>query len=148
MAALIEMPHVVECTVAGCSYNHDGCTAFAVTIDGDADCATFIDIAARGGLDKVVAQVGACQRTTCAFNSSSSARPRPSGSAPAAARRTASRTPSAEPPALSQTHDAPGAHEARARRAAWGRNEETLSRRLSKWDDAPGSAPATVRALA
>lgn len=68
MAALIEMPHVVECGVTGCSYNHDGCTAFAVTIDGDADCVTFIDIAARGGLDRVVAQVGACQRTDCAFN--------------------------------------------------------------------------------
>lgn len=70
MSALVEMPHVVECAVAGCSYNHDGCNAFAVTIDNDTDCATFIDIGTRGGLDRVVAQVGACQRTACAFNSS------------------------------------------------------------------------------
>lgn len=68
MAALLEMPHVAECSVAGCSYNHDGCTAFAVTIDDDSDCATFIDIGSRGGLDRVVAQVGACQRAACVYN--------------------------------------------------------------------------------
>ena len=67
MATLTEMPHV-ECTVAGCSYNHDGCTAFAVTIDDSTDCVTFIDIGTRGGLDRVVAQVGACQRSSCTFN--------------------------------------------------------------------------------
>lgn len=69
MPATIEMPHVAECAVTGCSYNHDGCHAFAVTITDDAsDCATFIDIGARGGLDRVVAQVGACQRVECKFN--------------------------------------------------------------------------------
>lgn len=68
MSTLAEMPHVVECAVADCSYNHDGCHAFAVTIDDDVDCATFIDIGARGGLDRVVAQVGACQRSSCQFN--------------------------------------------------------------------------------
>ncbi|MES6118739.1 DUF1540 domain-containing protein [Miniimonas arenae] len=68
MSTINEMPHVVECAVAGCSYNHDGCTAFAVTVDRDADCATFIDIGTRGGLDRVVAQVGACQRTDCIHN--------------------------------------------------------------------------------
>ncbi|PWD52565.1 DUF1540 domain-containing protein [Serinibacter arcticus] len=62
------MPHVADCAVTDCSYNHDGCHAFAVTIDDDVDCATFIDIGTRGGLDRVVAQVGACQRTSCQFN--------------------------------------------------------------------------------
>ncbi len=69
--ATLEMPAVSECTVAGCSYNHDGCHAFAITVSGDtgsADCGTFIPLGTKGGLDKVVAQVGACQRTDCSFN--------------------------------------------------------------------------------
>ena len=69
--ATLEMPAVSECTVAGCSYNHDGCHAFAITVsghDGSADCGTFIPLGAKGGLDKVVAQVGACQRLDCVHN--------------------------------------------------------------------------------
>ncbi|MBF5083306.1 DUF1540 domain-containing protein [Quadrisphaera sp. INWT6] len=69
--ATLEMPAVSECTVAGCSYNHDGCHAFAITVsggDGSADCGTFIPLGTKGGLDKVVAQVGACSRTECSFN--------------------------------------------------------------------------------
>lgn len=67
-----EMPAVHECTVTGCSYNDDGCHAFAITVGGDdgaADCATFVPLSRKGGLDKVVAQVGACSRTDCRFNS-------------------------------------------------------------------------------
>lgn len=74
MSALLEMPHVTECSVTGCSYNHDGCHAFAITIatheGGGAECATFIPLTAKGGLDMVVAQVGACQRTDCTHNES------------------------------------------------------------------------------
>jgi hypothetical protein len=62
------MPQVTECSVTGCSYNHDGCTAFAVTVDQDHDCATFIPLDTKGGLSKVVTQVGACQRANCMFN--------------------------------------------------------------------------------
>ncbi|GLY13595.1 DUF1540 domain-containing protein [Kineosporia rhizophila] len=65
------MPAVSECSVDGCGYNHDGCHAFAITVagnNGSADCGTFIPLARKGGLDKVVAQVGACQRTDCTFN--------------------------------------------------------------------------------
>jgi len=43
MSAMLEMPPVSECTIAGCSYNHDGCHAGAITIagsTGDASCAT------------------------------------------------------------------------------------------------------------
>ncbi|MFE5774387.1 DUF1540 domain-containing protein [Brachybacterium sp. NPDC056505] len=64
----IEMPKVTECSVSGCSYNHDGCTAFAVTVDADHDCATFIPLDTKGGLSKVISQVGACQQTDCVFN--------------------------------------------------------------------------------
>ncbi|MBO1752025.1 DUF1540 domain-containing protein [Actinotalea sp. BY-33] len=66
------MPEVSECTVAGCSYNHDGCHAFAITVsgaNGSADCGTFIPLSTKGGLDRVVAQVGACSRADCVHNS-------------------------------------------------------------------------------
>lgn len=65
------MPVVNECTVAGCSYNHDGCHAFAITVsgvNGTADCGTFIPLTTKGGLDVVDAQVGACSRTDCTYN--------------------------------------------------------------------------------
>lgn len=65
---VIDMPRVSECSVTGCSYNHDGCHAFAVTVGDDANCATFIPLDTKGGLSKVVTQVGACQRTSCIFN--------------------------------------------------------------------------------
>lgn len=64
-----QMPQVAECAVSGCSYNQDGCTAFAITIDKKADCATFIPLDTKGGLSMVVSQVGACQRSDCKFNS-------------------------------------------------------------------------------
>lgn len=66
---VVDMPRVSECTVSGCSYNdHDGCHAFAVTVGQDTNCATFIPLDVKGGLSKVVSQVGACQRTTCIHN--------------------------------------------------------------------------------
>ncbi len=66
---VVDMPSVSECTVTGCSYNnHNGCHAFAVTVDDDASCATFIPLDLKGGLAKVVTSVGACQRTDCVFN--------------------------------------------------------------------------------
>jgi hypothetical protein len=71
MTAATSMPAVHECTVAGCSYNQDGCHAFAITVsgaNGTADCGTFIPLGVKGGLDKVVAQVGACSRTDCVHN--------------------------------------------------------------------------------
>jgi len=71
MTTLLEMPRVSDCSVAGCSYNHDGCHAFAVTISDkgdDALCTTFIPLTVKGGLDMVIAQVGACQRANCQHN--------------------------------------------------------------------------------
>lgn len=72
MSTLMELPEVVECSVDGCGYNHEhGCHAGAVTIAGhagDAACATFIPLSAKGGLEKVVAHVGACQRGDCIHN--------------------------------------------------------------------------------
>jgi hypothetical protein len=47
------MPAVHDCTVSDCSYNHDGCHAFAITVRGDngaADCGTFIPLSTKGGL--------------------------------------------------------------------------------------------------
>lgn len=71
MSALAELPTVTSCTVAGCSYNHDGCHAAAITVGGsgaDASCATFIPLTVKGGLSTVPASVGACQRVDCIHN--------------------------------------------------------------------------------
>jgi len=74
MSTLMDLPPVAECSVAGCSYNsHEHCHAGAVTIGGtgvDASCATFIPLGVKGGLDKVVTHVGACQRAECTHNTS------------------------------------------------------------------------------
>lgn len=64
---MLEMPHVTDCTATSCAYNHDGCHAFAVNIDADHSCGTFLSLNEKGGLD-VVAQVGACQRQDCVHN--------------------------------------------------------------------------------
>lgn len=67
----LEMPHVDECSVTSCAYNHDGCHAFAITVGGhdhSASCDTFFDITDKGGLDTVIAQVGACHRSECRHN--------------------------------------------------------------------------------
>ncbi|MFC4128232.1 DUF1540 domain-containing protein [Nocardia rhizosphaerae] len=66
-----EMPHVSECTVNNCSYNHDGCHAYAINVaghNGSADCGTFVPLSMRGGLDTVTSMVGACQRADCTHN--------------------------------------------------------------------------------
>lgn len=74
MTAMLEMPPITECTVAGCSYNdHSNCHAMAITVGGsgaDAQCATFIPLSIKGGLAKVHGQVGACQRADCVHNES------------------------------------------------------------------------------
>lgn len=73
MSTVLDLPLVVECTVAGCSYNdHRGCHAGAITVGGSgesASCATFIPLDLKGGLSQVVAHVGACQRADCSHNS-------------------------------------------------------------------------------
>ncbi|GEL93995.1 DUF1540 domain-containing protein [Cellulomonas composti] len=74
MTDLMELPTITECSVSGCSYNdHSNCHAAAITVggsNGDAKCATFIPLGIKGGLDKVISHVGACQRADCTHNSS------------------------------------------------------------------------------
>jgi hypothetical protein len=64
--------HVGDCTVTNCSFNdHSECNAAAITVAGGenhATCATFIDTGAHGGLPKVLASIGACQRSECTHN--------------------------------------------------------------------------------
>lgn len=62
---------VSSCSTAVCSYNSDGCTAFAITMggsQGSASCGTFVALDARGGLPTADGQVGACQRLECKHN--------------------------------------------------------------------------------
>jgi hypothetical protein len=69
MTQMMEMPRVQECTVTRCGYNHDGCTAFAITIGrASSECDTFVDSSVTGGIGQVAAQVGACKRSECVHN--------------------------------------------------------------------------------
>ncbi|GAA0538522.1 DUF1540 domain-containing protein [Paractinoplanes ferrugineus] len=70
MTQMMEMPRVQTCTVSACSYNHDGCTAYAITIGSasSAECDTFYESAEKGGLGRPLAQVGACKRAECKHN--------------------------------------------------------------------------------
>ncbi|MQW77792.1 DUF1540 domain-containing protein [Nocardioides sp. dk4132] len=65
------MADVGTCSVETCSFNHDGCTADAITVGSTGDhatCATFISLGVSGGLPTVRAHVGACQRADCVHN--------------------------------------------------------------------------------
>ncbi|GGK84392.1 DUF1540 domain-containing protein [Mangrovihabitans endophyticus] len=69
MTQMMAMPRVQECSVSGCGYNHNGCTAFAITIGGaGSECDTFVDSPVKGGIGQLTAQVGACKRTDCVHN--------------------------------------------------------------------------------
>ncbi|GID27361.1 DUF1540 domain-containing protein [Paractinoplanes brasiliensis] len=69
MTQMLEMPRVQSCTVTSCGYNHDGCTAFAVTIGSaiSAECDTYVT-GDKGGMGQALAQVGACKRSDCTHN--------------------------------------------------------------------------------
>lgn len=71
MTSATEMPQVQDCTVSRCSYNQNGCHAFAITVGSSeqARCHTFIEMPVRGGVATMIAQVGACQRADCRHNS-------------------------------------------------------------------------------
>lgn len=62
---------VTDCTVTGCSFNHDGCTAGAITMatrTPEPTCVTFISLDVVAGTKAPHASVGACQRADCVFN--------------------------------------------------------------------------------
>ncbi|MCG2621154.1 DUF1540 domain-containing protein [Arthrobacter sp. I2-34] len=69
----MDLTNVADCSVDTCSFNdhHHNCSAAAITVGGGenhAACATFVDIGTHGGLPKVLATVGACQRAECTHN--------------------------------------------------------------------------------
>jgi hypothetical protein len=70
MADRLQMPQVRDCGVPSCSYNHDGCHAFAITVGSSerAHCETFIEQPTKVGEESTVAQVGACKRADCRHN--------------------------------------------------------------------------------
>jgi len=67
MATVLEMPKVTDCAVTSCSYNHDGCHAYAITVVEEATCATFVETSMKGGVEPL-GLVGACQEATCVHN--------------------------------------------------------------------------------
>ena len=69
MTQMLEMPRVKQCSVTACGYNHDGCTAFAITIGrATSECATYVDGDLQGGIGQLMGQVGACKRSECVYN--------------------------------------------------------------------------------
>ncbi|MDI6101621.1 DUF1540 domain-containing protein [Actinoplanes sp. NEAU-A12] len=69
MTQMMNMPRVQTCTVTDCGYNHDGCTAFAITIsESNSACDTFAGAGLSGGMGIATAQVGACKRADCKYN--------------------------------------------------------------------------------
>lgn len=67
MTAVLRMPKVSTCSVTSCSYNHDGCHAYAITVADEATCATFVEMPVKGGVDPL-GMVGACQQADCTHN--------------------------------------------------------------------------------
>ena len=67
MTAVLQMPQVRACSVTSCSYNHDGCHAYAITVADEATCATFVEMPLKGGVEPL-GMVGACQQADCAHN--------------------------------------------------------------------------------
>jgi len=47
----LEMPHVSDGSVSACSYNHDGCHAFAIHVSGDNGTAASVQIGAADSGD-------------------------------------------------------------------------------------------------
>ncbi|SDT79092.1 protein of unknown function [Actinoplanes derwentensis] len=69
MTQMLNMPRVQACTATGCGYNHNGCTAFAITIsESNSACGTFAGAGLSGGMGIATAQVGACKRADCKYN--------------------------------------------------------------------------------
>lgn len=59
---------VKSCATTTCSYNHNGCAAFAITVGDKSACTTFLKLDARGGLPTSDGKVGACQLLECVHN--------------------------------------------------------------------------------
>ncbi|MEJ5929140.1 DUF1540 domain-containing protein [Corynebacterium sp. H128] len=59
---------VSSCATTSCAFNHEGCTAVAITVAGTGSCGTFITLDARGGLATPDGKVGACHRLECTHN--------------------------------------------------------------------------------
>ena len=60
-----------SCAATACAFNHDGCTAPAITVGGTAGapaCGTLVVLDARGGLPVAQGRVGTCQRLECVHN--------------------------------------------------------------------------------
>ena len=59
---------ITSCATTACAFNHNGCTALAITVDGTGCCSTLIKLNDRGDLPVAQAHVGACQRLECVHN--------------------------------------------------------------------------------
>lgn len=66
-----QMPQVQACEASQCLYNRDGkCHTFGITVGKEEPCCdTFMQGSAKGGVQDILAGVGACHVSSCSFNS-------------------------------------------------------------------------------
>ncbi len=67
------MPEIEECEAEDCSFNANGnCHAIAINVGGIGDecpsCDTYINVVDKGGIQNVIAGVGACKVQDCTHN--------------------------------------------------------------------------------
>lgn len=65
-----EMAEIIDCDARECLYNTNGqCSTFAITVGSTEPCCdTFMNAAGKGGIPGIVAGVGACHMSSCAYN--------------------------------------------------------------------------------
>ncbi|HAM53453.1 MAG TPA: DUF1540 domain-containing protein [Nitrospiraceae bacterium] len=69
----VMMPKVLDCEVAGCSYNKNkACHAMAITVGSmrHPQCDTYLNATQQGGVPDTTGGVGACKEDDCRFNRS------------------------------------------------------------------------------
>ncbi len=65
-----KMPEVIGCEATECLYNSDGkCHTFGITIgDEEPMCDTYKSSKGKGGIEDIMAGVGACHTSSCKYN--------------------------------------------------------------------------------
>jgi hypothetical protein len=66
----MKMTSISKCNQSTCAYNKDeSCHTLGITIGPHAECNTYVHASSRGGFPDVKGGIGACQTSSCKFNS-------------------------------------------------------------------------------
>jgi hypothetical protein len=67
----MDMVKIRACSVNVCAYNREKqCRTMAITVGPHAECNTFIHASPRAGFPEISGGIGACQASSCKWNSS------------------------------------------------------------------------------